>query len=273
MSLASAGACGDQDRAERDVVARIASPSGDLLLDRRVVDAIAASEELGDAAARERGLDRLRLVAARREELAALETPPTDPDDLDPGRRQHLERAAMVRLWLREVFEPATAGAKIPDQVLTQNLANPSVSRRLFHPELWLVCQVLIVPKPGDDGTPVLLSMEGDAAARWQAALGHAFAPMVERVLAVADDLVASPNCEALGQLVGVSEHDFTGETGELVIRYERFAFAPSDADNLDTTWVDAVTARAEPHLVGPFATQFGLHVVIVSRDQAGVAG
>jgi hypothetical protein len=264
-SLLGLFGCGDDDRAERDVVARIAAPTGDLELDRRVVAELAARDGISDDEARERGLDRLRLVAARREELAALETPPTHPDDLDPDRREHLEHGAMVRLWLREVFEPATTGAKIPDPVLSQNLADPSVSRRLFHPEVWLVCQVLIAPKPVD-GAAVLSSLDGEAAAQWQADLERAFTPVVERVLAVADDLLSPRGCDTLAGLVGASEHDVTGESGELELRYERFAFAPSDADNFDATWVDAVTARAEPHLVMPFATQFGRHLVLVTE-------
>jgi hypothetical protein len=257
------------------VVARIEAPGGALELDRRVVEDIAANENLDADQARERALDRLRLVAARREELAERATAPEHPDDLDPTRREHLERAALVRLWLREVFEPAHTAANIPDRVVAQNLSDPSLTRRLFHPELWFVCQALIVPREqGEDGRNLKPPSEGEAAARWQADAERAFAPMVARVEAVADDLLGTRDCSVFGRIVGASERQLETDSGTLTIRFENFAFVPEEAAaSFDSTWLEQVTASAEPRVVGPFSTQFGLHLVVVGMiDPAKLA-
>lgn len=252
------------------MVASIESPGGTLELDRRVVEDLAEREGLSEAEARERALDRLRLVAARREQLAERSTPPEHLDDLDPARREHLERAALVRLWLREVFEPAHAAATIPERIVAQNMADPALSRRLFHPELWFICQVLIVPREkGEDGRNRKPPNEGEAAARWQADAGLAFAPIVARVEAVADDLLGNQDCSLLGRIVGGSDRELETDSGVLSIRFESFALVPEQAQGLDQVWVEQVTARAEPHVVGPFATQFGLHLVVVSKIEA----
>ncbi len=261
------GGCGESRRTERDIVATIDTPAGALELDQRVVEDIAAREKLDEGEARERALDQLRLVAARRVELDERETAPEHPDDLDPARREHLERAALARLWLREVFEPAHAAGTIPERVIQQNLADPSLTQRLFHPTLWFVCQALIVPSDkGEDGRSIKAPTEGEAGERWQADAGRAFAPLVARVEAVADELVANEDCSVLANIVGASKREFESDSGGLTIRYERFVFAPSEAQNFDQTWVETVTERAEPHVVGPFATQFGLHLVVVNR-------
>lgn len=261
-------ACGEGRKPERDVIASIEGPGGVLELDRRVVEHIATERELSEAEARELALDRLRYVAARREELAGHQTPPEHPDDLDPARREHLERAALVRLWLREVFEPAHTGAKIPARVVAQNMADPSLTRRLFHPELWFICQVLIVPaEKDDDGRNVKPPSEGDAATRWQADAAEVFAPMVDRIQTVADDLYGNRDCSVMGRIAGASERSFTTDSGELSLRFESFAFAPDKAaGSFDAIWVEQVTARAEPHVAGPFTTQFGLHLVVVTK-------
>lgn len=248
------------------MVARIDAPGGPLELDRRVVEMIAAEHDLSEAEARERALDQLRWVAARRAELAERETPPAHLDDLDPARREHLERAALVRLWLREVFEPAHTAATIPAKVIEQNMATPSVARRLFHPELWFVCQALIVPQEkGDDGRNLQPPSEGEAAARWQADAGLALAPLVARLEGVVVDLIGDSDCSAFGRIVGASELTHETPSGALTIRFEGFAFAPSDA-SFDRTWVEQVTASAEPRLIPPFVTQFGIHLVVVTK-------
>lgn len=264
--LAIAG-CRDDRQGQRDVVARIDAPGGALELDRRVVEQLAAEAQLSEAEARERALDRLRWVAARRAELAERQTPPEHPDDLDPARREQLERAALVRLWLREVFEPAHSAATIPARVVAQNMNDPSLTRRLFHPELWFVCQALIVPaETGDDGRNLQPPEHGEAAARWQADAGQAFAPLVARLEAVAADLVDDTDCALLGRIMGLSARTFETPSGVLTIRFERFAFAPSEATSFDRTWLEHVTAGAEPRLIGPFATRFGLHLVVLTR-------
>ncbi|MFO7567121.1 MAG: hypothetical protein R6X02_31035 [Enhygromyxa sp.] len=260
------GGCGEPRRAQGDVVAKIDAPQGALELDRRVVRMLAEREGLSEAEAEQRALDRLRWVAARRAELAERQTPPEHPDDLDPARREHLERAALVRLWLREVFEPGHTAATIPGRVVSRNMADPALTQRLFHPELWFVCQALIVPREkGEDGRSILPPSEGEAADRWRADAASAFAPLVARVEAVAEELVDNDDCSLLGQLVSHSERDFETDSGALTIRFERFAFAPSEVQ-FDPSWLEQVTAQPEPRLIGPFPTPFGLHVVVLTK-------
>ena len=226
-----------------------------------------SGRDLDEATARDHALARLRLAAARRAELAASEQPPTNPDDLDPARRERLERAAMVRLWLDEVFEPQHEAADIPQRIIDENMATPSLHGRMFHPELLFVCQALIVPADKDDGgRHVEPPSEGDAALAWRAAADEAFSSLARRVEQLEADLLADEECTLLGRLVGVSKRTFETDAGALTIRFERFGFAPSEPETFDPTWVEAVGAGRDPRIVGPFATRFGLHLVVVSK-------
>jgi hypothetical protein len=245
----------------------------ELSLEREVVEMLMTRDGLDEQQAEARALGTLRLVAARRAELVAREQPATHPDDLDPARREQLERAALVRLWLDETFEPAHEAEDIPQRVIDQNLADPSLSRRLFHPELYFVCQALLVPAATSGDRNVEPPSEGEAAQQWRSAAQQAFAPFVERVMSVAPDLLATDDCSLLGRLVGASERTFpimqlTGETeaGAVTIRFEHFAFAPSEAQSFDPGWVAEVTADGSKRIIGPFATRFGLHLVIVGK-------
>ena len=237
------------------------------MLERAVIDELMAREGLDEAAAREQGLDVLRLVAARRAELDAREQPPEHPDDLDPDRRNQLERAALVNLWLDEAFEAKHRAADIPKRVIDANMADPSMTRRLFHPRLWFVCQALIVPaEKGEDGRHVEPPAEGEAAEQWRTEAEAALAPLLDRVERFRDDLLADSSCEVFGRMVGTSEHLFESSAGQLALRYERFAFAPSEAESFDPEWVEIVSRHAEPALIEPFTTRFGLHFVIVGK-------
>lgn len=225
-----------------------------------------ARDGLDEQQAEARALWTLRLVAARRAELAAREQPPTHPDDLDPTRREQLERAALVRVWLDDSFEPTHEAQDIPQRVIEQNLADPSLSRRLFHPELYFVCQALLVPAAKSQGRHVEPPSEGEAAQQWRTAAEQAFAPFVERVMSIAPDLLATDDCSLLGRLVGVSERSFESQAGAVTIRFEQFAFAPSEAETFDPGWVAEVTAGSSKRIIGPFATRFGLHLVVVGK-------
>jgi hypothetical protein len=266
------GACGDDTQQhERDVVARIAGEGQALELERAVVEHIARRDGISDAEAREVALASLRLVAARRAELDAREHPPEHPDDLDPARREQLERAALVRVWLDDFFEPNHHAADIPKRVIDQNMTNPQMTRRLFHPQLWFVCQVLVVPAQASEGAFVKPPSEGEAGEQWRAAANQAFAQLVARVEQLESDLLAEGGCSLLGRIVGTSERNFETEAGAVTIRFEQFAFAPSDAGSFDPQWLEVVTARPDPRIVGPFATQFGVHLVIVGSIEPAV--
>jgi hypothetical protein len=277
-ALLLACACGDDAERERDVVTRVVGEGVELSLEREVVEMLMARDGLDQQQAEAKAVRTLRLVAARRAELAARDKPPTYPDELDPVRREQLERAALVRLWLDETFEPANEAEDIPQRVIEQNLADPSLSRRLFHPELYFVCQALLVPAAkSEDGRNLEPPSEGEAAQQWRTAAEQAFAPFVDRVTGIAPDLLATDDCSLLGRLVGGSERSFAiselpGETEPaFTLRFEQFAFAPSVADTFDPGWVAAVTAppasgTAERRIVGPFATRFGLHLVVIGK-------
>lgn len=229
-------------------------------------------------------VETLRWVAARRAELAERPEPPLHADDLDPARARQLERAALVRLWLREHFEPEHQPAAIPDGLVRQNLADPNVTRRLFHPEVWVVCQVLIVPAAkGEDGRPARPPSEGDAALRWRARAEQALEPFATRSRRLEADLLAARNCDLLARLADSSVREFPAidpepgatagpEHAALRLRFEQFGFAPSESAGLDRGWVEAVTASPPgppgppgPRLVGPFASPFGVHLVLVA--------
>lgn len=281
-----APACADDEGgAPEEVVARIDAPDGELLLERAVVDELVETRGMSEAEAQAHGLATLRLVAARRAELAERPTPPEHPDDLDPARRRFLERAALSRLWLREIFEPAHEAEDIPEAVVERNLADPRVSQRLFHPDVWLVCQALIVPAERVDGRHVMVPGAGEsdpdpeAAAAWRAAAREAFTPLVDRVHRLEPDLLAATgddpdaregDCELLARIVGASEQKLPGPegTGDFRVRFERFAFAPSTVTGFDPTWVEAVTKLDGPGLLGPFPTRFGLHLVMLAEIQ-----
>ncbi|NVB42190.1 hypothetical protein G6O69_30485 [Pseudenhygromyxa sp. WMMC2535] len=278
--LAAPLACtpGDRhDRVERQRVAIVDAPTGELELDARVVERIAERDGVDAETARARALETLILVADRRAEIAERGGGPDDPDDLDPLRREHLERAAMVRLWLDERFEPTHREADIPQRVVNANMEDPRIFQRLFHPELFSICQVLIVPvdphKAADEptGVPGTELAGGDIdpalAERWYATAGQTFAPMVERIQRAGDELIEEQRgCGLFLRLIGASDHEFSTELGDMRIRSERFAFAPALSDNFDQSWVERVTAQEEPGLIGPFETEFGIHLVLLNE-------
>ncbi len=260
---------------------------------REVVEDLAAREGIDEASARERALDTLRLVAARRAELAEHPEPPEHPDGLAPARRRQLERAALVRLWLSDVFEPAHEADDIPARVIEANMTDPRVSQRFFHPQVWVVCQALVVPAAKEGGRHVLPPSEGEPAERWRSGAEQAFAPFVARAKRLEDELLAAGDCSLLGRLVQSSEqalaldgpsHRSAGEdappelpesgpsgpelpeSDRMTLRFEQFGFAPDVEGTLDPTWVERVRALGGTGLVGPFATRFGIHLVLVVK-------
>ena len=85
IACLAAGCRGEHER-ERDVIATVVGEGQTLALERSVVEHIAARDGLSVEQAEAQALDTLRLVAARRAELAAREQAPSSPDDLDPAR-------------------------------------------------------------------------------------------------------------------------------------------------------------------------------------------
>jgi hypothetical protein len=89
---------------------------------------------------------------------------------------------------------------------------------------------------------------------------------LVARIDAIADELVADYDCSLLGSLVAGSERSFATQSGELTLRFEKFAFAPAEAKSFAPEWLEQVTASSEPRVIGPFPTRFGLHLVILTK-------
>lgn len=274
MSLALLVGCGDDSLETRGTaIAEI----GDEVLYQEIVDELAVRESLTDEQARARAIEVLRWVAARRAELAEYPEPPIHPDDLDPARARQLERAAMVRLWLRERFESSHRSSDIPDSLIARNMADPALFRRFFHPEVWLVCQALIVPAAKrEDGRNEFPPSEGEPAERWRTRAEQAMAPFAARARRLESDLLASGDCSLMARLAQTSAREFPGEgelddppptldAGPLVLHYEQFGFAPSAAESLDAGWVATVTAEPRPRLIGPFISPFGVHLVLVA--------
>ena len=264
------GACEDgQTRTrEREVVARIGGEGQELALERAILDELVEREGLTPERAREHALSTLRLVAARRAEIEAREQPPLHPDDLDPARRDQLERSTLVRLWLDEHFEPENDASSIPRRVIDANMADPSLTQRLFHPKLWFVCQALLVPiEKGEDGRHLQPPADDpEAALAWTGAAEAALAPVLDRVERFESDLLSDGSCELFGRIIGTSKHVIPTPEGELALRYEHFAFAPSESETFDPVWVEQVSAFTKPTIIAPFRTQFGLHLVLIGK-------
>ena len=174
----------------------------------------------------------------------------------------------MVRLWLREHFEAEHGPQDIPATLVEQNLADPKLADRLFHPQLRIVCQLLIVPaERGEDGRAARPPAGDDELPtdEWQAAAREAFAPLAARSRRLTAEILASDRCSLLGTLLSASQREFATAAGALRVRYERFAYAPQTVTGFDPTWLAQVDALEQPGVVGPFATRFGLHLVFVA--------
>lgn len=156
----------------------------------------------------------------------------------------------MIRLWLEERFEPAHRPQDIPDGDVQRRLDDPQIAKRMFHPEIHLTCQVVLVPKSSEA-----------TSEPWRERTALLAAPLEQRLLRYREDLEKEENCELFNRIVASSNAD---RHDDIETKVEQF---PVLADaGLDEGFVEAVTALDSPGLVEPFFTRFGRHIVFVPR-------
>jgi hypothetical protein len=256
-----AAACGGEAKIEGRAVARVAG----LDLDERVVEHIAQTEGIDREAARARGVNTLRLVAASRDAAASAAGEPQP--ELEPAREAQLRRAAKARLLLATEFEPSHGPDDIPDG--DPLLARARETPAWVHPEVVRVCQLLVMPK----------GVEGDAARemaedpKWRAhamAIAERLHHRVERHVPPGDEAA----CRLLARQLEMSRQPADERFQmkfEPEIGYDLDACAETADDGTCITpslvpeWTSVIAAVSPPALVEPFATRFGVHVVLAT--------
>jgi hypothetical protein len=254
LALCVAIACGGE-------AARTDLPTiGGQPIDPVVVAHVAARDRIDESAARERVADTLRLVAAAQAEPSGAV--------LSDARRGHLERTARARLVLEVDFEATHR----PEDITAGDptLARARSDRRLVHPRLHVVCQVIAEP-PGRLRGDELTAKTSDPA--WRARATDRVADLRRHVEATVP--LADPEaCDLLARRLQLEAKD---EGSDVTLRGEGLGGFDLDACNValaaDGTcsepqfapeWVAAVRDGDVPGLRGPFATRFGVHLVLV---------
>jgi len=241
---------------------------GGLALDASVVEHVAVRDGLSAEDARARAVDTLRLVAAGREQHAAGQADPGPV--LAPRRAEHLRRAALARLWLTERFEPEHGPDDIPadDPRLVRARADP----RLVHPEIHMLCQVVVEPPPEVTELDAKAVITSEPA--WREAARAALAPVLARIErnVPVDDAEA---CKLVGREVELSGK---GNDPRLVVSFPKSGGFDLEAcvqvdeagacvqPRFDPVWTEAVRQLPVPGRSEPFFTRFGLHVVQVEQ-------
>lgn len=248
----------------RQPVARV----GSLVLDAAVVEHVATRDGLSPQAAHTRAVQTLQLVAAGRE-LHALRGADPGPV-LAPRRAEHLRRAARARVWLTDAFEPEHGVQDVPDD--DPRLVRARTDPRLVHPELYVVCQVVVEPPATVTELDAKAAHTADPA--WREAATRALAPVLARL----DRTVPVDDPEACRLLDRVVELSGTGDDPRLLLTrqgpggFDLDACATTDAagtctqPTFDPTWTQEVRSLPVPGRSAPFFTRFGLHVVQVQE-------
>jgi len=251
-ALLPALACGgaDTSRAGQDAIAVVAG----VPLAAVQVKEVEAREGIGEEAALASALDTLRLAAARREELG-------EAAELDPVRDANLRASALVRAYLRDVFEPEHGPAKMSDKFLAQNIVPPQRAARHFHPRLHALCQVIVIPKQSKekDAKPVLAPKDDE---QWWTDAHGLLDPIVHRMRQWEPDFAGEKQCSLVFTAASLGRME--SEDGELLIKTEGGMFEVDRKDLWSDVWVDALLAAKPKSFVGPFRTEFGIHFVYV---------
>lgn len=238
-----------------------------MVLDAAVVERVAARDGVTVDEARARAVDTLRLVAAGRAEHARRGADPGPV--LAPRRAEHLRRAARARLWLRERFEPEHQPADIPDDdpLLVKARRDP----RLVHPEIHMLCQVVVEP-PDVDDVEAKAAITADPA--WRQAASRALAPVLRRI----DRNVPTDDAEACRLMQREVELSRAGDDPRLQVVFPRPGGFHLDAcvqtddagacvqPRFAPEWTAVVRAMEVPGRSAPFFSRFGLHVVQVEQ-------
>jgi hypothetical protein len=255
-----AAGCG-QPGAAPQPVARV----GGLVLDAAVIDWLAARDGSTSEQARTRAVDTLRLVAAGRQRHAEQRADPGPV--LAPRRAEHLRRAALARLWLVERFEPEHRPQDIPDD--EPRLVEARADPRLVHPELHVVCQVVVEPPPDVTEPTAKAAITTDPA--WREAARRALAPVLARI----ERNVPVDDAEACRSIEREVELSGAGDDPRLVVSFPRpggfdldACLVPREGEGgtcaeprFDPEWTAAVRSLPAPGRSAPFFTRFGLHV------------
>ncbi len=230
-----------------------------------VVEMVAARDRIARRDAAQHVEDVALLAAAAR---AAQSTQPDPPPLLTGTRARFLRRAALARVWLRDVFEPEHGLDDIPedDPIFAAALASPKYVR----PRLHMLCQLVAVPSGFADDRDGLLAKADDA--QWQALAKARIEPVAERMRRVVrtDDPEA---CRLMAKLMRFE----TADDGAVRINVESKAF---DLDacserrvdgscaqpRFAREWVEQVRQHADPGFIPMFQTRFGYHVVFLAK-------
>lgn len=237
-------------------------------LDERVVQQIAAREGIDVEAARERGLAILRLVAASREAAAARAGEPTP--EVSEARAAQLRRAARARLLLETVFEPTHRPEDIPgDDPL---LARARLTGAWVHPEIVKVCQLIVVPE-GLEGEEARAVAEDP---KWRET-AMAIAGRLHHRAVVHVPPADEGACRLFAQQAELSPQptdDRFALRFENEVGYDLHGCAEQAADGTCITpslvpeWTEVIEAVEPPAIAPPFATRFGVHVVLVTAEE-----
>lgn len=223
-------------------------------LERSQVETTALRDGLESAAAEERAIETLRLVAARQDELG-------DAARLDPVRDSHLRNAALARAYLRDIFEPANDASHMSEDFIMLNLGIAQRAARYFHPKLHKLCQIIVIPKqPTEKGAERAFPPEGDA--QWYRDAHALLAPIEARLRAWGEDFAGEPDCKLFRLAVSLGQ--MASEDGEIVVQREGGMFEIGRSDLWDPRWIAPLLEVDEPGWVGPFETKFGVHFVRV---------
>jgi hypothetical protein len=254
-SVLSAG-CRDEPGPERR---RPVAVVGDETLDESVVEHIAKRDGVDPDAARKRATDTLLLVAGSREERSALPGEPTA--ELTAGRRRHLLRNALARLWLETYFEPRHGPEHVPEEAMGP------FRGRVIHPAIHFLCQIVVRPAVEGEHAPTGFAGDPDDP-KWRERALAFLRPVRERMVKAVP--VGHPDaCKIMGQLVGLERHEvdglrlhFEGAGYELGACVEFAQDGGCDKYLLVREWADEVR-KADGHgFLEPFFSRWGLHLV-----------
>lgn len=227
---------------------------GDQKLLREYVAHVAARDELDEAAARAKVAETLRLVAMRREQLG-------DAAELQPARESHIRGAALVRAYLKSVFEPAHGADVIDDDYVAPWFDDPTGLARFYHPQLHYVCQIIVVPGQEEGATSTTLAPDSDA---WRAG-AQAFAePIFRRFREREIDLAQEEECVLFNTMF--SREVQASPDGAYMARFEQGVFDIALPDRWVAEWVDALEQHGTTGFVPTFTTKYGLHLVMVLK-------
>lgn len=232
-------------------------------IDASVVQMLMDRDGLDEPAARRRAEDTLRLAAARRD---ALQAEGRDPEtDLPPARREHLLRVARANLWLSDKFEPSHGPKDIPDKWLDDEAGR----RRLIHPELHAVCQLLVVPA-GD-------VREAPEDGAWWTAAQEAMRGPLDRIRKT----VPMDDPQACDLIAGVMKFQDSAIPGiDATLRFERAVLdlkacsktaedGSCEKQQFAEEWTEVVEKLPVHTVSDPFRSRFGLHAVMVAKRVA----